>query len=158
MRYTNDRLYTPEEAWAHAEKDAREEFSGPWWYDVRWSDGGTAAEAVWADTAEDLAAIESGAWLDATEAHLPRAERADLVEADSFPEAVVYVVYTLDVWAGGSDGFDVEAIAEELFVPVDVYDARGDLRDRRYVIPPERGGSDAFLKVALRPMADDREE
>ena len=44
MRYANDRLYTPEEAAARAEKDAREEFSGPWWYDFRWSDGGTVAE------------------------------------------------------------------------------------------------------------------
>ena len=155
MRYTNDRLYTPEEAWAHAEKDAREEFSGPWWYEVRWSDGGTAAEAVWADTAEDLAAIESGAWIDATEAELPRAERADLVEAQSFPEAVAYVTDVLGDW---KNSFDAEAIAEELFILADVYDARGDLRCCLYVIPPERGGNDAFLKVALRHGTDGREE
>ena len=155
MRYPNDRLYTPEEAAARAEKDAREEFSGPWWYDCRWSDGGTVAEAVWADTAEDLASIESDAWIDATETHLPYAERVDLVEAQSFPEAVAYVTDVLGDW---ESSFDAEAIAEELFILADVYDARGDLRRCLYVIPPERCGSDAFLNVAVRHRTDGREE
>lgn len=155
MRYTNDRLYTPEESVAQAKRDAREEFSGPWWYDVRWSDGGTAAEAALADTEEDLAAIETGAWIDATETHLPRAERADLVEAQSFPEAVAYVTDVLGDW---EDSFDAEAIAEELFILADVYDARGDLRRCLYVIPPERDVNDAFLKVAVRHRIDGREE
>lgn len=157
MRYTNDRLYTPEEAAAQAKRAALDEFSGPWWYDVRWSDGGTAIEAVWADTAEDLAAIESGAWIDATETHLPRAERADIVEVDSFSEAVGYVTDGLDDGDQAAN-FDVIAIAAELFVVTDVYDARGDLRDRRYVIPPKLDGPNAFWDVVRRHETDGGEE
>lgn len=155
MRYTNDRLYTTEEAVAQARRSALDEFGGAWWYDVRWSDGGTATEAAWVDTAEDLAAIETDAWIDATETHLPYAERADLVEAQSFPEAVTYVTDVLGDW---ESSFDAEAIAEELFILADVYDARGDLRRCLYVIPPERGGSDEFLKVAVRHRTDGGEE
>lgn len=155
MSYTNDRLYTPEEAVAQARRSALDEFSGPWWYDVSWSDGGTATEAAWADTAEDLASIESDAWIDATETHLPYAERADLVEAQSFPEAVACVTDALGDW---ESIFDAEAIAEKLFILADVYDASGDLRRCLYVIPPERGGNDEFLKVAVRHRTDGREE
>jgi hypothetical protein len=95
-------------------EQADKEWEDEGWYVIGWSDGGmdwTNNGPVWFDSKEDLAAELDAAYNEATDTHLPGAEKV----ADK-----LFQEYELDALLGDfKDDYDVEGIIEDATIVCD---------------------------------------
>lgn len=79
--------YDPDEIEDMVRDDVDNAWEGEGWYQVRFSDGGQPYDEAWYGTSDELADDLRGAYADATETHLPYAERVEREEPEGRTKA-----------------------------------------------------------------------